>query len=989
MSQRERHVAGGVIAAPRPTGLPAGANASRETARAAADCWNDWFATLPESDRQLLTRLVGKDSAIFLDRQPSELATCFDNFRQLMQRIQSTIASPPLPPLPFIDCSEPSDPQLDCFQRDAVSRALHTPDVLLIQGLPGTGKTRTLAELVRQAVARGWRVLLTAPTGAAADAVLERLQGSAKVVAVRCLAAWEDPARLPAGIAHLLRTNQEAELFAQVVRAARWQENELEKQLAEAPRLAAVWARLLELAEEQHRLDHDRDWLRQRRQAVPADVRREADVDASSSENKDLRNAVRDINRTGADRLAVLDAQRIESQKQRAACETAAAATHERLQSLQALETVRKSGRFWSIAYWRTRFHTSLAAQVAEARVALDTAEAELRATAERADAIDADRRQVESEGATERERLIDAEVARRVKQIEAREAQRAARSAEIQSDFVELCCALPAGLSPPASPTAECVHGAQAASIEKLRECAHALRIVRCWREFAEEHEPAVIDRWRDSVNVVAGPFGALVADTWINGDCPEQFDLVIVDEAHLVVESDLPTVVRRARRWVFCGEPPWQLASTSLRPLAARQTTRLKFQPNYDFFASLWERLYHDTWTLEGDRLCCRLHPVGNRRFLENEILADRPDVELRILNPRKGNPVLAEVLFPSRLPLAAAQELLFHELGEAPSPSSTRAGRWENGSDRIAFRVNAGAGAPPDRAISLGQGVLVRLADSPPDSNCRSEIAVEFSRGDGWDRPKAEAWLKRHFLPRDVGRTCRLEVNYRQTPALAGWLSEALPFAARYATERQRPDNAVQFEPVPRRAPAGGRRRGGAGFEIDLGDPRQREMLPTEFVSTLPPHGCVNLPEARAAVEFARRLPLGHSGVITAPYPAQVALIDLMCRGDMRVAFPEELLQRECDVLIISLTRSHVSRAVTYGDDPTILPNLLSRARCRIVFVGDPGTLARRAQWEGAIDHLDAHTGERERHWVEALLRFLPSQTSADRVPERAKV
>src|SRR5271156_1216637 len=52
------------------------------------------------------------------------------------------------------------DPSLDAAQREAVARALETPDICLLQGLPGTGKSRVVAEVVMQAVNRGDRVLL-------------------------------------------------------------------------------------------------------------------------------------------------------------------------------------------------------------------------------------------------------------------------------------------------------------------------------------------------------------------------------------------------------------------------------------------------------------------------------------------------------------------------------------------------------------------------------------------------------------------------------------------------------------------------------------------------------------------------------------------------------------------------------------------------------------------------------------------------------------
>lgn len=60
-------------------------------------------------------------------------------------------------------------------QRRFVSRALATPDLALLEGPPGSGKTTAICELVQQLVTQGKRVLLCASTHVAIDNVLERL----------------------------------------------------------------------------------------------------------------------------------------------------------------------------------------------------------------------------------------------------------------------------------------------------------------------------------------------------------------------------------------------------------------------------------------------------------------------------------------------------------------------------------------------------------------------------------------------------------------------------------------------------------------------------------------------------------------------------------------------------------------------------------------------------------------------------------------------
>jgi superfamily I DNA and/or RNA helicase len=65
--------------------------------------------------------------------------------------------------------------RLNDYQRDAVVKALAAKDVALIHGPPGTGKTTVLVEIVRQAVAKGARVLASAPSNIAVDNMLEKM----------------------------------------------------------------------------------------------------------------------------------------------------------------------------------------------------------------------------------------------------------------------------------------------------------------------------------------------------------------------------------------------------------------------------------------------------------------------------------------------------------------------------------------------------------------------------------------------------------------------------------------------------------------------------------------------------------------------------------------------------------------------------------------------------------------------------------------------
>src|SRR5581483_1926834 len=60
-------------------------------------------------------------------------------------------------------------------QKQAFHKAISVPDLLLVLGPPGTGKTRTITEIVRNYSAKQQRVLITSKTHKAVDNVLKLL----------------------------------------------------------------------------------------------------------------------------------------------------------------------------------------------------------------------------------------------------------------------------------------------------------------------------------------------------------------------------------------------------------------------------------------------------------------------------------------------------------------------------------------------------------------------------------------------------------------------------------------------------------------------------------------------------------------------------------------------------------------------------------------------------------------------------------------------
>ena len=131
---------------------------------------------------------------------------------------------------------EPLDVALDDRQRAAVDGGLRSGDIALVWGPPGTGKTRTLVEIVRQRVARGERVLCCAPSNTAVDNLGSRL-ADAGLRVVRL----GHPARVsPALIALTIDAQVEADGAFDLARA--WRDRARALRKAARGQLRSQWA---------------------------------------------------------------------------------------------------------------------------------------------------------------------------------------------------------------------------------------------------------------------------------------------------------------------------------------------------------------------------------------------------------------------------------------------------------------------------------------------------------------------------------------------------------------------------------------------------------------------------------------------------------------------------------------------------------------------------------------------------------------------------
>ena len=98
------------------------------------------------------------------------------------------------PPPPPLEEHQVLNRGLNAGQLEAVATGLAAAPVCLIHGPPGTGKTTAVVELIKQAVARGERVLATAASNIAVDNMAERLLAGRG--ALRQIVRVGHPARL-------------------------------------------------------------------------------------------------------------------------------------------------------------------------------------------------------------------------------------------------------------------------------------------------------------------------------------------------------------------------------------------------------------------------------------------------------------------------------------------------------------------------------------------------------------------------------------------------------------------------------------------------------------------------------------------------------------------------------------------------------------------------------------------------------------------------
>ncbi|MBI5353696.1 MAG: IGHMBP2 family helicase [Chloroflexi bacterium] len=134
------------------------------------------FSQWPETDSDRPTfRLDRSTDEISRQRQRQALESARGAKGTRLAVLRDVLLGKQNPVFDKIEIPIPFNQKLNASQNQAVRFALTAEDVAIIHGPPGTGKTTTLIELMRQIVRNGQSVLAVAASNLAVDNMLERL----------------------------------------------------------------------------------------------------------------------------------------------------------------------------------------------------------------------------------------------------------------------------------------------------------------------------------------------------------------------------------------------------------------------------------------------------------------------------------------------------------------------------------------------------------------------------------------------------------------------------------------------------------------------------------------------------------------------------------------------------------------------------------------------------------------------------------------------
>lgn len=853
------------------------------------------------------------------------------------------------------------DDKLTERQADAVRKALATPDVCLIQGPPGTGKTRVISEIVRQAAQKNWKVLLVAPTHSAVDNVLERIGIQEDVSPVRCVtqAKLED---LPAHIQEFTYDRRSSLLAKETGRRSELDRAEWQSRTLKLESAVVTLKQCVEQGAAADQIEREVNELRaalsrgpQLAQSGFASETQPA-VDAEEATAANTMDALKKLVAMRVWELEKANGEyaHVQNSIDNLARKIENANTH--AQGLTDAQAKALPLRLLNGSWWGS-FFTDYERTASESANRIAVLQQQCPALQTRI---------------RERERSLKEAQEKSLAAIAAKEREVTAARERFATSIASLSDVLP---TPPTFDAASVNTGIRQLTAEQ-EQAQGRLALLEEWTQYLGRESENLKNRLAEYVNLVCATTVGIATDEYF-GDkgafVEKQFDLLVVDEAGKVTETEFLVAATRAKRWVLVGD-------------------HKQLPPYYDQILDPY------------------LHEVN--KALQ---AADKPPLDAQALR---------QSIF----------ERLWHKL----NPAEVHANQDASAKRDFTEAISEDPSGAPDAAYDYAEKSALMW---------RGRQVTQAWDGKHREKQLDEMWLQQRISqegnlpqslpgrqsqvasvkPESIGasRCVTLDVQRRMHPDLAVFVSEMFYDGRYYSPDgdaylQSKTLKLVHFpKPVTFIDICPG--RGADGYEVDLSKRDQRKRYLAEHSSDLPEQGYANPREAEQVIQVLEAIAndaalqrehaeLGQTGDqvpvvgIIALYAGQVALIhkliglsgtlrgervsgsDWLC-GGMRVTVNtvDAFQGKECPVIILSFTRSNHRQAVGFVDDSNRLNVALSRARKKLILVGDTETLTRRAREQAGVNK-DSRAAGKERECFVQLVRYVEGRGKTMRVFER---
>ncbi|KAJ5448994.1 hypothetical protein N7445_003815 [Penicillium cf. griseofulvum] len=150
---------------------------TNQSFRGIMDVGKEEPAALEDLDEQLVYRIDKDEFSNGMAIVRNNLICMMDKDLFQARHLRRLIVEGQAPAFKTTSSSYTSDPgNLNVDQRQAIDKVMSAKDYALILGMPGTGKTTTIAHIIRALVAQGKSVLLTSYTHTAVDNILLKIR---------------------------------------------------------------------------------------------------------------------------------------------------------------------------------------------------------------------------------------------------------------------------------------------------------------------------------------------------------------------------------------------------------------------------------------------------------------------------------------------------------------------------------------------------------------------------------------------------------------------------------------------------------------------------------------------------------------------------------------------------------------------------------------------------------------------------------------------